>query len=409
MADKFDWALLEEQKAEPFDWASLEGPSPESQGIMGKLNPTVLGMLQGAGDIGANVLNLLSGMGNQPQGMGALMGLPQEDYPLKDVPNPGRIPNPELGQYVGDSLGDQAQFIGGQLVPNVIGGAGIFRGLGAIPQLGKATLGATAGRGALTGAALSEDRLLGAGLGAATAPLSLVPRGTSKVVGNKIVGDFKNLKNTFSKKYNQIFQDAEKAGINKVATSIKGKDLKYLKDAASAKQEKALLDFIDKPTLKNAHDVQSSLGKMIRQLNTKQATKGLEGLENKALKSAEKAQEKIRSDIVKSMTSKGKNTLSERYTQLTKDYAKELGPYLDNSAIRKAALKPTTKGAIDPSRLPRKLQLESGDPFRAALGAQYPELALNKFLNDPILQNLLKGAGLGGAGYLGYDIAKRSF
>lgn len=222
---------------------------------------------------------------------------------------------------------------------------------------------------------------------------------TSKSIGNKIVEDFRKNKRLAEHKYGEVFKNAEKEGVNKIPLNLSTKDKKLFKENFSTKQEKLLQDLLANPTLKNTHEFKSNLKSLVRKLTTNEKTKGLDGTQRKALKVAEKTIEKIDQNILKAMTEKGPSKLPSQYEGANQWYAKEQGPYLDNPYIRRAELKPTEKGAIDPKRLPSKLALESGDPFRAAMGHKYPEMPINRALTNKYVYGTL---GIGGI----YELSK---
>lgn len=258
---------------------------------------------------------------------------------------------------------------------------------------------ANIGKGAATGYALGEDdegsRLVGALLGA-VAPMAhgILPSS----VGNKVLENFKNVKQKFSKEYKSIFDSLNKEGIKKISHEITPKKIKEIESAGFPKY-RATIEKLKKS--KNAkpedlHKAQSDLGKIIQRLKESDAKKGLSFSERETLEKAEN----LKNSILNSLEEGMKGTKSgESYKTISKRYAKEVVPYLEQPSVRRAALKPTQKGYINPERLPKKLNSETGDPFRNAFKGQYPELLLNKLLWN-------KYIGIGGPGVYAANEAK---
>lgn len=396
MNSNSDWALVSEEENEqnPF-MAFIDAINKRGDKY---LAPIGAGALNAIPDIGANIGNLAL------KPLNAVFGTEMQ------------IPRPHLERFLKEGYSPLA-FAGGEIAAGLGPAAKMFSLLGKVPGLG-ASSGFTGNaiKGATLGGAIAPEgeRKLGAALGAAGSLIPSAAQVTNKAVGENIVGNFKNLKNAFNKQYEDLFQEATKKGIKNIPHTISDDTIKLLSNASnSQKTERLLESFMREPSLKNSHDVQSSLGKIVNKLSKKAEISSLDNLEKKALKAAQKAQEDIRMSIYREMTKKGGLDLPFKYSDLNTRYAKQLGPYLDNPGIRKAALKPTTKGAISPSRLPEYLMGKQSDPFRAAVGHQYPNLETNRLLMSPLAKDLfmkaLQGAGLGAGGYTGYEFLKRNF
>ena len=254
-------------------------------------------------------------------------------------------------------------------------------------------------KGAAAGYALGEDsegsRLIATLLGAA-APAALGI--TSSSVGNKVLENFKKVKQNFSKEYKSIFDSLNKEGIKRISHEITPKKIKEIESAGFPKYRNSLEKIKNSKNAapEDIHKAQSDLGKMIRRLKETDAKKGLSFSERETLEKVEKLKDSLVDSLEKGM--KGTKA-AESYKTISKRYAKEVVPYLEQPGVRRASLKPTQKGYINPERLPKKLNSETGDPFRNAFKGQYPELLLNKLLWN-------KYVGIGGPGVYAANEAK---
>ena len=255
----------------------------------------------------------------------------------------------------------------------------------------------------------NEAALVGAALPLATGAVKgaiNLPKVTNRAVGNEIVNDFKRIKAGFKKEYNDFFNEAERAGVDRVVTKVPRKDLKTLVKSMSPKQEEILRKYLTNPSVRNAHDLQRVSGQLARRLEKKANIGSLEGNESDVLRAALKVQENVRTGMAKALMDKGGFDLPFKYMDITKRYGTDLGPYLDNKAIRKAALNPKKEGAINPSRLPAKLAHERSDPFHENFPGRYPNYEMNRFLASPLAKGILGGTVLGGSALKAYDLLK---
>jgi hypothetical protein len=236
---------------------------------------------------------------------------------------------------------------------------------------------------------------------------------TSKSIGSDIVNNVKNLKKYFKNEYGSIFNEAEKQGIKNYQSKASRKELENIMSSVDKKYYSGLEKFLDNPTTRNAHLAQSDLGKLIRKLSGKRQ---LFTSEHEALKSARNAQDILKKEVYSNLLKEGGLKLPFKYNDVTKRYSREMVPYLENTAVRRASLNPGQKGYIKPSRLPGKLKNESSDPLMAHLRGKdkvtkepinpylkgkYPLLEVNQALRP-----ILKYGAIGGLGYTGYDLIK---
>jgi hypothetical protein len=254
------------------------------------------------------------------------------------------------------------------------------------------------------------------GFGAIKGAGKLLKPLTNKGLGQSIVNEVKGLKKGFNKDYNSFFDKTEKLGLNKIdiSKSTVNDMSNVLENVTDKKYYKALQKAIDNPTPRNIHFAQSDLGKFIRKWKDKNE---IPTPVYEALKSANKAQNALKGDLYRGLMKKGGLEAPFEYANLSERYAKSLVPYLENTAVRKASLKPGQKGYIKPERLPRKLKLESSDPLMAHLRANIEgtKNPLNPYLKGkhPLLEinralaPLVKYGGVGTMGYGGYELIKK--
>jgi hypothetical protein len=334
-------------------------------------------------------LGVADSLWNTGKSVGNLVMDPLSNLTGRDLRIPrssiGQDLMPEGGSELARSIGD----FGGNFIPI----AGGMKALSMAPKfannLGGAILGG-AGLGYATGEDAPGGREVGAMIGAGLSPLSQIPKITNKGIGNQIVSDFKALKKDFSKQYNNIFKEAEKKGISTIKNPMNDAMVDSIMKAAPSKVSKGLKQFKDSPTLENAHKAQSDLGLYISKFKDKH---GLTAVERNSLRAAEEAKDRLKMSINQSLQ-KGGMELRGRYQTIGNAYKKEVVPYIENDAIRKASLKPGAKGYIKPSRLPEKLSKQSSDAFMEIMGEKYPGYGLNRMLS----QNKYMAAALGGAG-----------
>lgn len=228
---------------------------------------------------------------------------------------------------------------------------------------------------------------------------------TPKSVGKGIVKDVKDLKKSFKDEYGSIFDAAESKGVKNIKSKTDKSELEAILKEVDSKYYSGLESFLKNPTARNAHEAQSDLGKFVRKMESK---KDLVGNEKEALKLARKTQGILKNEVYSSLLQQGGLDLPFKYQDVTKRYATEMVPYLENKDIRRAVLQPTQKGYIKPERVPQKLKLESSDPLmehlrgkkegtktpiNPALYGKYPLLGVSQALG-PTLKYGAIGSGL---------------
>ena len=206
------------------------------------------------------------------------------------------------------------------------------------------------------------------------------------------VTDKNAVREAFSKRYDELFQKAGEAGIKDI-TAPKV-DIERIVKHTTKDESHALSKFLQKPTLKRAHEADKDLGKAIRRLTKINKAAGLSTPKLKALHAAEKAQKKIQKSIKEEFKAKGKPELGKEYSDIKNSYKEEYIPY-KNQVINKYLDKELTSEDF-------VKKLSRNEKFKAQMGEKYPELHVGTNAKD-FAKNLIKSA-LGTA--TGFQLSK---
>ena len=207
-------------------------------------------------------------------------------------------------------------------------------------------------KGAAAGGAISEDmpggRALGAAVGGAGGALQniapklikLLKTPSSEKFAEKITNKISDLKEGFGKEYEHIKDFSEKNNIPFKLNSEKipqlEADLKRIKSKERISELESVVDFIKNPTIKSAHEAQSELGRIERDLFAAKADrKTLSTSKNKTWDAILRTRDTLQNAIENSLNASGHPEVKNKYLNLTEDYAKSLGDYLDSGVIRK--------------------------------------------------------------------------
>jgi hypothetical protein len=366
------------------------------------------GVLKGGGqtlgDIGASALNW------PISGIEKLTGMQ-----LPHVPHPNlRNENPES---LSESLG---QMVGGEAAPFAIPGlAGVksaqlanrayqgLKGGAELPLIGRLLAGA--GGGALEGGAANEgNRMQGAELGALLGGIGQGGNellGVAKSIGSKNIAEhvkdyLEGKKAHFGHEFTHNLRTGEEAGANRHMKPQLA-NLSMLRKAGESKNIYGLEKYNQHPTLSNAHEAQSDLGKIIRKYANAQTGTLERDAYNMALRTRNRLLERISSAFHKVDLPHE----AERYGNLRGEFAQSLGPYLNSPTVSKLT---RANPAIRANKFADKLLQEEN--FIARAGENHPGLLrrekYNAVKNSPITGAAVKGAGALAAGVpLTYAIA----
>lgn len=284
-----------------------------------------------------------------------------------------------------------------QSIPAIYGGPiGAEAALGRISPYMKYLSGilGTAGAGALQGGAQyvnpEDSRLVNALKGSA---LNLGVRGVGQAakgvygLGKAIskthppekftknfLKDMSEAKEIYNKGYGRWESEIEASGIKNLEKMPK---INYsdIFNKASKDEKKYLKNFMQDPSIENAHRAQSDLGEMIARLKGLKQTNAVKD----ARRSAEKAQLRLRKEIKETLKGSGREDLASEYGTLTTGYKRDVIPYTTNPTVRKYLNEELTdEGFLK--------KISKSEPFKKKIGQEkYPELYKR--------QNALKAIG----------------
>lgn len=242
----------------------------------------------------------------------------------------------------------------GDLLSALLTGGATFKGASSALGLGEtAPLSLRAGLGGALGAAESprELRAVGAGIGAGLPAAAGI---TKAAIGKSAGAMLSEGKQAYNKIYDSIFDEAQMIAPNvklRVPNSLQSisEDVKQIFQAAPGKQHASVQRFRNNPSLKNAHEAQSDLGKITRQLEAAQSKRNLTSTEQNAIMHARDLQKRIKGSIQLHFTNIGRPELAREYGAATQGYAKDVAP-LNIKEVRKllkgkAPAKDTKKAA----------------------------------------------------------------
>ena len=297
------------------------------------------GVLSAGPKLGVNVLNTPGAISNK------LLGT---NIPKAHLPD---WLNPSSSKNLGHSPIQNAMGMGGELLGDIITGGGLYKGASKLAKLNESSSLLKRGLvGAGTGyASGDEDQFGGRGLTSVLGGALPIVSGLSKsTIGKRAAELNSKMESKYKKIYDSIISQGEKLGTNKlnVPTILKNKteDIQKLYKAAPSKYKASVQRFENNPTLQNAHDAQSDLGKIKRHLQDK-IDKGqvLSSTESAALHEAETLQKRVRGSIQQHFAKNGRNDLATHYGNTTTGYAKEVVPFKTKEMAKLKAGKGSTK------------------------------------------------------------------
>ena len=338
----------------------------------------------------------IQGLGNMGLSAGNLIAQPftgkKETAPYLD-----------LRKYLKPENQDSLAFTGGELASNLmpLGAASRFsetmRPSGYMGMLTDILKGAGAGY-ALGGE--GDNRELGALIGG---PASYLASNTASKIARRMSNDSRQLHREFGDAYDSLFDAAEDLGsdfVNPIRYNRRALNL-----GTTRKERGGLIDFLRSPNLRNAHDAQSDMGKIYRDLQRRsRGPSGLNSAERETMEEANNIQNRIRRSIDNTLSESGSPNLAQEYRGITNRYREEMVPYDDFKALTDYMSHRQTPGHA------RKLMKDINNPenissldFLATAGRHYPEAALHQLLSKAGKAAAVTGtaAGTGWAGLRG--------
>jgi len=281
------------------------------------------GIVSAVPKLATNVLNAPGALSNSVLGT---------KVPKFNLPN---WLNPSSSKNLGHSPIQNAMGAGGELIGDLLSGGALYKGASGLAGLSETSpLLARGAVGAGTGYASGDDEQFGGrGLTAAIGGVLPIVGGLTKsTIGKRASELGTNMESKYKKIYDSILSQGEKLGENKlnVPQVLKNKteDVQKLYKAAPSKYKASVQRFENNPTLRNAHDAQSDLGKIERHFDSKRA-KGhtLSSTESAAEYEAKNLQKRIRGSIQQHFAKNNRNDLATHYGNTTTGYAKEVVPF----------------------------------------------------------------------------------
>lgn len=386
-------SAMKREVTDPNILAQLNGSTPtqssfldKAAGMADKFNNLIegahlpevgAGFLQGAGDVGASLGNLIARPFGHP------------------------IPHPNFQKYFGNSLGSKIAFGAGELgsqIPLMASGAAT---IGRLTNIGsKAGLSGRVAQGTVSGGLLGENeeggRLGGIVTGGVLPIASSTVKGIAKMGSNKISDNvLKALRSTekeYKQKFKSIFKEADRSGINRGLKRVEH-DSHILARGGDKDYIHALQEYNYNPTLSNAHSAQSDLGKYIANIGRPKNS-----LERHAKNEAKYVQKTLKENMIEHMHSKGRVDLALKYLDAKEGYKNELLPYLKSKPI-----KALQEGEIRKKNFANAIAKD--EKFMSKIGQyRHPEISrretMSKVLNSKAGQYGI-GTALGSAGLYG--------
>jgi hypothetical protein len=193
--------------------------------------------------------------------------------------------------------------------------------------------------------------------------------------------------------YGQLFTEANQQGFSRVANpGVSPAQQRLITQNSRPIHHRALNDYLENPTLENAHWAQSELGALERHMESIANKNGLTPIQHQTLRAANDARQQIRQSMFNQNGLGASPELAQRYQQLSNQYRENVIPY-----TRLEDLSEVEAGRMRPSTAVKSLLKD--DQFMIELSRRYPGL----LLHTPTAKKI----GLGALGLTGYDEIKK--
>lgn len=218
---------------------------------------------------------------------------------------------------------------------------------------------------------------------------------TSRGITNALSRHKQAAINQARQEYGQLFTSAADQGMTHAfPTGEILQNRNVITRNSSPKHHRAYNQYLQNPTIENAHWAQSELGDLERHLQSIDNRQGLTPTQHRALRAARETRANIR-DAMFSENALGANPeLGQLYQKLATRYRENVVPY-----NRLEPLSEVEQGRMRPKKAIKDLM--NDEEFRIQLARRYPGL----FLHTPAAKNF----GMAAGGLLGYDELKKLF
>lgn len=214
---------------------------------------------------------------------------------------------------------------------------------------------------------------------------------TSRGIMSRMSGHKQNSLNEARTEYGNLFNEANQQGITHVIPpESAARNRRRITANSQGKHHRALNEYLQNPTLENAHWAQSELGSLERHLDSIANKNGLTPTQHRALRSAQQTRNDIRREMFSNNALGANPELAEQYQNLSNQYREHVVPY-----TRLEQLSETEANRMRPKTAIKELL--NDDQFMIELARRYPGL----FLHTPKAKKtigtaLTLGAGIGG-------------
>lgn len=208
------------------------------------------------------------------------------------------------------------------------------------------------------------------GLSQTLNPLNL----TAKNIAEDVLATQNKQVKSHTKRYNKIWDEAEKTGFNKVPVDqqLLSDNLSTIEKYKTPKEYQSMEDFILNPTLQNAQKAQSDMGIMHRKLEEKSRSGSLNSEEQALYKAALESEKHIEQHMFKNTAGKANDALQKKYKELSGSYRQNVVPYKYNRDIQNYKAQ-----EILPNELVNKL---SRGEFAAKKGSKHKAIGIRNKL-----------------------------
>lgn len=365
---------------------SLEGiTDPFNKAVEQARLPSIAGgALQSAGDVGASLANIPAAAQESVTG----------------EPSSMRVPHPDLSQYLPKDPTSALAFLGGEAGGGLALGGGGFAGMGGmgIPAkiAGGALMGAAAGETDDMGGGRGLGAVIGAGGSAAGAGLQRLAGALSnKKLAKELVDAESKASKHYNSRYGHIFDQVENRNIPDMLNKKPPINVRLLHEAPEAEKYLASTkEFYSKPTLKNAHNAQSDLYKMINSIKRIEPEKRTMQM-NEAMKEAERLRGDLNNNILSHLHENNSLDLALDYGTVGEGYRKDVVPYQSLKHLKDHKKNKKTADTFIKDAL-------KNEEFLLNMGDRHPNLStryqIDKALKSPLAPYIV-GGGVGGTAY----------
>ncbi len=205
---------------------------------------------------------------------------------------------------------------------------------------------------------------------------------SSRGIMNRMSSHKQQALNEARRDYGNLFNEANQQGITHIVppqSSIN--NAQRITSNSQRKHHQSLNEYIQNPTLENAHRAQSELGALERHMDSIANKNGLTPSQHRTLRAAQQTRNDIRNSMMGEAGLGSNQQLANRYQQLTNQYRENVVPY-----TRLEQLTETEQNRMRPKTAVKELL--NDDQFIIELARRYPGL----FLHTPKAKSLRNGA-----------------